>query len=879
MMDKGAHFYKCDFQVHSPRDIQWTGNRFGALATEIASLTEPQKAAIESEREQFAKEYLDKIRQKGLNAIAITDHHDIAFAKVIRKVAQEENVAFEARGEFHKQITVFPGIELTLDSPICQCLIIFDADFPDGHLNSVLHTLGVAPSHELEKQTAQVIRITSSHVQDLPHLHKKLDDLTYCVGKYIILPNVNHGGTSTIFRNGGQATYKNMPCVGGYVDKALPTDTGWINKTNGGDVNYGNKSIGVISTSDNRFESGQEFGNHYTWIKWSEPSAEALRQACLAKQSRISQTTPILPQISITRFEVTNSKFLGSFSLEFNQQYNALIGGRGTGKSTILEYLRWGICDQTVHASSPDELSEIEKRRKILIENTLVPFSGEVRVTFSLNGVTHIVKRSSANNEILLKIGDANFLNVSEEDVRRILPIQAYSQKQLSSVGVTTEELKRFIQSPIQAEIVNLNFQLDDNSNRSRTTYLNLLRKKAIEKELEQFSLEMRSLNDRVSSLRQSLAGISAEDQTTIARKSIVDNEVNFISGVRRELNSISVKVDELESFLQNYPESYPSTPFENTDLLNNIFDEKNVKINEIKNLATQMKEALKQENTTNVRSLITQWQELKKNFDTLYEAAKGKTTSNQQQLTEIQRIEERLSQLNINIGERNETLRQLGSPSLEFDALRFEYWERHYYKAQMLNAQAQSFSTLSKGQIKVEVLNNLDYDFIKDELMKALQGTRINNEKIQAICDTIAASGNPLQEWDKLLNELRLLAEINVQADSNQTNPATPELTAAGLNAGNIQRVAEVLSTDAWLTLATLNIEFKPEFQYTTNNEMGDVIPFSEASAGQQATALLTVLLNQPGTPLIIDQPEDDIDNRAIDDIIKSIWEAKCKF
>ena len=26
----------------------------------------------------------------------------------------------------------------------------------------------------------------------------------------------------------------------------------------------------------------------------------------------------------------------------------AVIGGRGTGKSTILEYLRWGLCDQPV---------------------------------------------------------------------------------------------------------------------------------------------------------------------------------------------------------------------------------------------------------------------------------------------------------------------------------------------------------------------------------------------------------------------------------------------------------------------------------------------------------------------------------------------------
>ena len=40
----------------------------------------------------------------------------------------------------------------------------------------------------------------------------------------------------------------------------------------------------------------------------------------------------------------------------------------------------------------------------------------------------------------------------------------------------------------------------------------------------------------------------------------------------------------------------------------------------------------------------------------------------------------------------------------------------------------------------------------------------------------------------------------------------------------------------------------------------------------------MLTALLNQPGIPLIIDQPEDDIDNRAIDQIIKNIWEAKKK-
>ena len=84
------------------------------------------------------------------------------------------------------------------------------------------------------------------------------------------------------------------------------------------------------------------------------------------------------------------------------------------------------------------------------------------------------------------------------------------------------------------------------------------------------------------------------------------------------------------------------------------------------------------------------------------------------------------------------------------------------------------------------------------------------------------------------------------------------------------------MLTPEKWLDLALTEIEFNPDFEYSTNNTMGDTIPFSDASAGQQATALLTVLLNQPGNPLIIDQPEDDIDNRAIDEIIKNIWDAK---
>ena len=62
-MDKGAHFYKCDFQVHTPRDAGWTGG----------------DAVTDTERKAYAGALVLACRQKGLGAIAITDHHDFAF--------------------------------------------------------------------------------------------------------------------------------------------------------------------------------------------------------------------------------------------------------------------------------------------------------------------------------------------------------------------------------------------------------------------------------------------------------------------------------------------------------------------------------------------------------------------------------------------------------------------------------------------------------------------------------------------------------------------------------------------------------------------------------------------------------------------------------
>jgi chromosome segregation protein len=105
---------------------------------------------------------------------------------------------------------------------------------------------------------------------------------------------------------------------------------------------------------------------------------------------------------------------------------------------------------------------------------------------------------------------------------------------------------------------------------------------------------------------------------------------------------------------------------------------------------------------------------------------------------------------------------------------------------------------------------------------------------------------------------------------------PETPVLSAAGVTAGDLDRIARSLKPEDWLALSLTPIKSVPVFEYRSRE--GEYIPFRNASVGQQATALLKTLLNQAGAPLIIDQPEEDLDNPVMLEIVAQVWQAKQK-
>ncbi|MEO7300520.1 MAG: TrlF family AAA-like ATPase [Verrucomicrobiota bacterium] len=855
-MDKGAHFNCCDFQVHTPRDRQWQG----------------QPATTETERLQYAQEFIAAARAKGLNALAITDHHDMAFIQYIRRAAADERDAAGNPVSAQSRIVVFPGMELTLAIP-CQALLIFDADFPEDLFSLALTALAMTPTESAEQYCAEVRRL--DEVTTFDKLYEQLDRHEYLRGRYIVIPNVSEGGTSTLLRSGHASHYKSMSCVAGYLDGSISQlgagNTGILSGRNG---DYGQKALGLFQTSDNRRRDYLDLGQHVSWIKWAEPTAEALRQACLARESRISQTQPLLPSVVIASINVSNSAFLGPIFLEFNPQYNAIIGGRGTGKSTILEYLRWALCDEP---RPDDDLPEYQNKRDKLVKQTLTDLKGNIQVDFILNGVTHTVRRNAGTNELLLKIGAGNFESCKPADVRSLLPIQAYSQKQLSNVGVRIEELNRFIHSPIRQELAEMRSTMEEVVSETRTAYLAVQRYRQLQTDVANDEKLMLSLNEQITVARRDLTGIGEQEQAVLAKKPGYEREAEIIDAWKNELENARTAIESLKESLTSTTVADASLEgLPNKELVSKMSKEVGGLFEKFSHSADQLVADINGVDDPASPWALTQ-KELETahtQFDASYEAAKAKSTIHASKLEAFNTLEQQLKSARTRLINKKNEITSLGNPETVSSSLRDKWHTLKGNQYALLHQQCQNLTNLSENQIRATLKKASLVTEIVLKLKSYLTGTNIRGNKVETLLEMVTAAADPTIQWENALKELEALMLAASRASNGFVAPITPLISGAGFTGQDVEKLARKLTPEAWLELALTPLEDTPVFEYRVRES--EYIAFADASAGQQATALLWVLLNQPGPPLVIDQPEDDLDNKVMPQTAEKLWRAK---
>ena len=855
-MDKGAHFYCCDFQAHTPRDRQWHGK--GAVSDE--------------ERNEYAAEFVSKCRELGINAVAITDHHDVAFVDYVRVAAANEE---DSEGKAllpEDRLIVFPGVELTLGIP-CQALLIFDSELPRDALNMALTRLGISPAPDSEAKCA-----VHGRLEDIPNfqkLHELLDTLIR--GHYIVIPNVSDGSEHTLLRRGLSAHYKTMPCVGGYLDGSL-SDLGTGNKNiiEGRTAEYGHKSLGVFQTSDNRHRDFQDLGRAVTYVKWANPTAEALRQACLARKSRISQEKPLIPFTAITSISVSNSSFMGPINVDFNRQYNAIIGGRGTGKSTLLEYMRWALCDEVVTLVDEEGLPSYQRKRENLIKNTLTSLGSNVQVDFIVNDVPHSIRRDSSTNQLLLRIGRENYHPCKETDIRSVLPIQAYSQKQLSSVGTRLEELQRFIRMPIVKHLDKIDLEQDALASEMRTTYSQLLQKRLLQKAVADDERLLQSVSRQILALRTQLTGMSAEEQAIMAQYDLHIREREIIDYHQRDISNLLSKIKAAVLSIDQISDEVAYESFPNQDLLVTLRTEMN-------QLVSRVKEKM-QESAAMVDTLLgagsrytNAVKSLQKKHDVYfskYEDAKKKSNAHESILRQLGGLEEQQKEARARIQEGKAELTGIGDPETAFSKMHRRWFEIIERRATLLDQQCRNLTKLSDKQIRASLRKGVIVRPALEKLKLSITGSRITGSKIDSLGKLISSSQNALRKYQTVLDELEQLSNYNPDAPSAGQLPATPTLSSSDLNRNDIEKIARKLNPEAWLELCLTRLDDEPIFAYRVRED--DYISFQDASAGQQATSLLWTLLNQDGPPLVIDQPEDDLDNQVMLKIAEKIWDSK---
>lgn len=83
----------------------------------------------------------------------------------------------------------------------------------------------------------------------------------------------------------------------------------------------------------------------------------------------------------------------------------------------------------------------------------------------------------------------------------------------------------------------------------------------------------------------------------------------------------------------------------------------------------------------------------------------------------------------------------------------------------------------------------------------------------------------------------------------------------------GRFTRMIQELNSTQMDEIDLLYPEDEIEMKY--KNRDGNFKPLAVASAGQKTTAILTFILSFGDNPLILDQPEDDLDNRLVYDLI----------
>ncbi|SCX88039.1 PHP domain-containing protein [Butyrivibrio hungatei] len=834
----GLRWYKCDFHLHT-----------------MSSKCYEDEDTIEA--------WVDEVERKELNCIAVTDHNDYRYIDKIKEEAEKRN------------ITVFPGVELTCDTAKIHVLILFNTDCNADDVRDYLTGVGI------DKRAVENGEVTSESIFNVCDKAKKL-------GCIVIPAHIDElNGINSM----SDANISKL-LTGKYIDAVqVVNEDVWENK----DVDfkqairdkYNDQSISdekidawyksykkaktseipFIMSSDNpRAEHDAKhglwgIGRDYCWIKMGDtPNIEGLRQAFLSYKERIrtsyqSKNLPErLPEVwikSITVNGVSISPYCG-INLEFNTQLNTIIGGRGSGKSSIIRLIAGAL-----KSAKFDDLEVIKAEQENFYQLTdkngkgVLAEKSSIEVQIYRNGILYKIietdfKKKSSSFSIMkynqeLDTWDA----VKEEQFIDFLLVDTYTQKQIYELAQAPDALGRLIDKDNE-ELPVLLEKADEAYSELIDKIKELRLAKDKIKEEAKLSLELKDLNNQIDVYKKSGFTSAIEEKTKY------ENEKNAIDSY---LNSVKSIGNELVEYSSKEHISRPIDTFLSDDIKTILKKGKN----SIDVVFAEIKK--------NGESIVSQYELLKGEVEksewniryqesiAAYDNAKTKLDEQHLEADKLDELLEKQKQKEQDIKALSDLKNSILDIEKEIGKLETKY------NTQLNNIRncRKAFidSILSDDQdVKIEYIEKANKKSVEDLLLKYTQSTSTNVvDDIYKVAEQAVSRGG--------LKRFRSLIEKIVNEEEVSGVSMYFQRAIKNLDSSLIDQILSFVPTD--------------DLQVSYKNAAGKLVPLHTASPGQKTTAILTFILAYGDRPLLLDQPEDDLDNRLVYDlVVKQLKKSK---
>ncbi|MFA9006621.1 TrlF family AAA-like ATPase [Escherichia coli] len=416
----GSRWWKFDFHNHTPASDDYGKGPNQAQYMQITH-----------------KDWLLNYMRQGIDCVAVTDHNSGAWIDPLKQALKE--LASESH-EDYRPLYLFPGVELTVQGNI-HILAIFGEDKTTSDIDSLLGAVryrGTKGKSDgcSECSAVEVIdEIARSGGLAIPaHVDQASGLFTVCTGNTLeqVLDN------KCVFAMEVTDLAKAKPQL--YIGKNL----------NWAEI-LGTDSHHPSGTGNQRYP-----GSHFTWVKMSEPSYDGLRLALvdgalsLKRSDNFTGDPNIHGQLAIESIVVDDAKYLGrgqSLFCQLNPWLNTIIGGRGTGKSTSLEFLRIALKRKgEIPKSLEKEFTKYSQTSKDRQDEGLLKDSTKITVGFRKDGGRFRITWS--NTDDIYSIEEETAPGVwcaSEGDIAQRFPVRIYSQKQIFELAKHPQALLQVV--------------------------------------------------------------------------------------------------------------------------------------------------------------------------------------------------------------------------------------------------------------------------------------------------------------------------------------------------------------------------------------------------------------------------------------------------